>query len=209
MISTFAFMSLLYGLTMNFEVPFGGALGIGNIPAPAGLEKIFGNTDTGFYFLAFAQMGMTIFFTLAIAQSRLGLTFQATEENRVLSAHCGVYVRKYKLQAMALGCFFTALAGGITACYLSMIAPPNFGFLQSLDIALYCYIGGVSSMAGPIVGAAVLTFLSQFLYSLGVYSTVVYGAVLAVIVLLLRKGLISLPGILVNSISVRQIKEAK
>ncbi|MFX0197492.1 MAG: branched-chain amino acid ABC transporter permease [Candidatus Hodarchaeota archaeon] len=207
MITTFAFMSLLFGLTMNFRVPFGSADGIMGVPPPSGLAAVFGDLGIGFYFLALILMVITILATLAITQSRPGILFQAIEENKILSAHSGINVRKYKLQAMAIGCFFTGLAGSINACYMEQICPYNFGFLQSLDIVLFCHVGGISSIFGPITGAVVLTFLSLYFLALGPYRMIVYGGVLAIVILLLRGGLISLPEIVTDL--VKRFKKSK
>ena len=97
-----------------------------------------------------------------------------------------------------IGCFFTGLAGAVLASYLTQIAPVNFGFLASLDIVLFCYIGGIGSVIGPVVGAVVMTYTVFSLISIGYYKMIVYGAILVVGILCLRGGLISLPDIMLN-----------
>jgi branched-chain amino acid transport system permease protein len=197
-ICTFAFMELIRGLCINFVSLTGGAAGIPGIPAPSGLVAIFGSRTTGFYYLSLGVMVITLLAVLALTRSRLFLLFSAVDHNRALSSSVGIYVRKYKLMAFMFGCFFTGFAGAVLASYLTQIAPLNFGFLASLDIVLFCNIGGMGSVIGPAVGAIVMTYALFGLISIGYYKMIVYGAILAITVLVLRGGLISLPEIILN-----------
>lgn len=192
-IGTFAFMELVRGLVTNFQQPFGGASGIVGVPAPAGLETVFGDLGVGFYYLALAVMVITLLGVVAVMHSRLGLLFRAVQQNRTLSSSTGISVRKYKLQAFAIGCFFTGLAGAVFASFSTQVSPAAFGFLSSLDIVLFIYVGGVASMAGPVIGAAVMTYLSYSLMSFGYLKMIIYGAILTVSILCLRGGLVSVP----------------
>jgi branched-chain amino acid transport system permease protein len=119
----------------------------------------------------------------------------------------GIYVRKYKLQAFMIGCFFTGLAGAVLASYLTQIAPVNFGFLASLDIVLFCYIGGIGSVFGPVIGSVVMTYVVFSLTSIGHYKMIVYGAILVFSILCLRGGLVSLPEIMLNFVKRTLVKK--
>ncbi len=197
-ICTFAFMELIRGLIINLSSITGGAAGIPGIPSPLGLEKMFSSRSAGFYYLALGLMIITMLAIFSLTRSRLFLLFKAVNQNRALSSSVGIYVRKYKLQAFVIGCFFTGLSGAVLASYLTQIAPVNFGFLASLDIVLFCNIGGMGSVMGPLVGAVVMTYVLLSLLSLGFYKMIVYGAILIVGILFLRGGLISLPEIMLN-----------
>jgi branched-chain amino acid transport system permease protein len=206
-ICTFAFMELVRGLCINLVSLTGGAAGIANIPMPMGLEAIFGSRSGGFYYCALGVMIITLLAIFAIRKSRLFLLFNAIERNRQLSSSVGIYVRKYKLQAFMIGSFFTGLAGAVLASYLTQIAPINFGFLASLDIVLFCYIGGIGSMIGPLVGAAAMTYALSSLISLGYYKMIVYGAILVVGILCLRGGLVSVPEMMFNLVRQNVLKK--
>lgn len=206
-ICTFAFMELIRGLCINLVSITGGAAGISGIPLPGGLVQIFGSRSAGFYYLALGVMALSILAVFAITRSRLFLLFNAVEHNRTLSSSVGIYVRKYKLQAFVIGCFFTGLAGAVLASYLTHIAPLNFGFLTSLDIVLFCYIGGIGSVIGPVVGAVMMTYVVNSLVAIGYYKMIVYGAILAFAILWLREGLVSLPNIMLNFVKRSTIRK--
>ena len=192
---TWAFGEMLHPIFTSFQVPFGGASGITNIPAPREIA-LFPNPWTGYYFVALIFAFLVWLLIWSLSRSRIGLIYRSIGQNDILTNFCGVYVRKYKLQAFALGCFLTGIGGGITASYLTAVSPETFTFFMSLDIIMFNLIGGMGFLAGPVVGAIVLTCLNEFLFAIGYYKMIVYGLIIILVIRLLPGGLVSMPALL-------------
>jgi branched-chain amino acid transport system permease protein len=100
---------------------------------------------------------------------------------------------KHKVQAFAIACFFTGVAGSFYAHYLNMLTPAMFNIEQSIWIFLCAVLGGVRSIVfGPLLGALVMTVVSNMLRSYGSFEPLVVGLMLSVICLYLPGGIISI-----------------
>ena len=95
--------------------------------------------------------------------------------------------------AFSLGCFFAGAAGAFYAHFIRFLFPPEFGFLLATNILIYNFVGGRGHFAGPIVGAAFLSLLSEPFRG-SPYETIFYSIVMLLTILFLPGGLITLPG---------------
>lgn len=192
---TWSFAEMLHPVLVSFDHPFGGAMGIINIPAPEGVG-LFPESWTGYYYIALIYAFLVLWIIWRIAGSKIGLINRSVGENDTLAMFCGLYVRKYKIMVFALGCFLTGIGGGFMASYLSAISPESFTFFTSLDIIMFNLIGGMNAMAGPIVGAIILSGLNEYLFTAGYWRMVVYGLIIIVFITMLPGGIISLPRVI-------------
>jgi branched-chain amino acid transport system permease protein len=123
----------------------------------------------------------------------------ATSEAGALAS--GVSVGRYKLQVFALSAAYAGLAGGVYAFYVSYIAPGSFPLVRSIEFLIMATVGGLGSVWGAAVGAALVTLLVQVLQSLGtipgmplrapaIFSYAVYGLILVSVMLLLPAGVV-------------------
>jgi branched-chain amino acid transport system permease protein len=129
---------------------------------------------------------------LRLSRSKIGLIYKSIGQNDTLTNFCGVHVRKYKLQAFVLGCFLTGIGGGIMASYFTAVSPETFTFFMSLDIIMFNLVGGMGYLAGPVIGAVVLTGVNEFLFAIGYYKMIVYGLIIILVIRLLPGGLVSI-----------------
>jgi branched-chain amino acid transport system permease protein len=189
---TWAFGEMLSPVLNSFQEPFGAAAGIVGIPAP-GAISLFPDAFTGYYYLALLFAAVVLLVIWSVSRSRIGLIYRSIGQNDTLTNFCGIHVRKYKLQLFALGCFLTGIGGGIMASYLTALSPDTFTFFTSLDIIMFNLIGGMGSIAGPILGAVVLTGANEFLFAIGYYKMIVYGLIITLSIRMLPGGLVSLP----------------
>jgi branched-chain amino acid transport system permease protein len=190
-LSTFAFMEFLFATGCNFKEPFGGPDGIRGVPAPAGFS-LFADAGNAYYYLSLILVVLAISAYVSIDRSRIGLLVRSVGDNKVLASCSGVNVKKYKLMAFGMGCFVTGVAGALVASYFTQISPFNFGFWESLDITFYTYFGGPSSIFGPIIGAVVLTIISELMFGFGEYKMIVYGVLMSVVILGLPGGMLQI-----------------
>lgn len=145
----------------------------------------------------YVSLGLMLALTIGvalIARSPLGLFFAAIRENEDAAAALGVNLLRYKLIAMAISAFMAATAGTFYAQYINFIDPgTTFSIEVSLQAILSAVVGGMGTVAGPVVGSFVLTPLSQLVERVvGAYrglQTIIYGFLLIGIVLLAPGGL--------------------
>lgn len=155
--------------------------GVAGFPGPAG-------TTIG---LVWATVGIALVFVWLLSHSRLGWAFEAIREDEVAAAAMGVNVTYLKVLAFALGGFMTAVAGALWAHFLLFISPANFGFFQSVLIVLFVVLGGMQTLWGPALGAAVLTYLPEAIRGLDAWRFFAFGAVLVAMMAVRPEGLVS------------------
>ena len=192
---TWSFAEMLHPVFTSFEHPFGGAMGIIDIPPPESVS-LFSESWTGYYYIAMIYAFVVLWLIWRVAGSKIGLIIKSIGKNDVLTTYCGLSVRKYKVMVFAMGCFITGIGGGLMASYLTAISPETFTFFTSLDIIMFNLIGGMGAISGPIVGAIILTGLNEYLFTVGYWRMVVYGLIIIFFITLLPGGMISLPQVI-------------
>ncbi|GAB4304411.1 MAG: branched-chain amino acid ABC transporter permease [Desulfuromonadia bacterium] len=124
-----------------------------------------------------------------IQSSRFGRALAAIREDEIAAESMGINLARYKIQSFALGTFFAGLAGCLYAHFLSYINPSDFGFLKSVDILSMVVLGGMGSVPGAVVGAAVLSAAPEFLRFMSQYRMLVYGGLLVFLMVFRPNGL--------------------
>jgi branched-chain amino acid transport system permease protein len=130
------------------------ALGGADRPLVAGWQAII------FYFMAIAVIGLVIFVTTRLDQSKIGRAWVAIREDEIAAQAMGVPLVQTKLIAFATGASFAGIMGVLFASKQSFISPDNFDINQSIYILAMAVFGGLGSIRGVIVGAAFLTLLN-------------------------------------------------
>ncbi len=121
-------------------------------------------TKRTFYFAGLFLAVVTIAANYAVEHSKLGYYFQAIREDQDAAHSLGINLTFYKNVALAISAAFTAAAGGFFAMFVKFIDPNIvFGIDVSVQIVLICIVGGIGTILGPVVGAAVLVPLSEVL----------------------------------------------
>lgn len=172
---------------------FGGATGIWDIPAPKFLTVDFMTSRIAFYYLAVAIMLITVLVLYRLNRSRVGLIFRSIREADIVSQHAGINIMLYKVLAFSIACFFVGLAGSFYAHYNFVLVPEDFPFERSLNVVIYMVVGGTGSLAGPVVGASILTVVFESLATFPYHRAIIFGVILIIVIMFLREGLVGLP----------------
>ncbi|MEV6300056.1 branched-chain amino acid ABC transporter permease [Actinoplanes sp. NPDC051861] len=178
----------------------GGAIGLQGIPrfSIAGFEL---RDDLGYAYIACAVLFLAVLISRNVVSSRAGRGLRAAGGSEVAAAASGVPIGGYRLAVFALSAALAGLAGGVYAFYLGYLAPGSFPVLLSIEYVVMAVVGGLGTIAGPLVGAAVIVLIIQILNTLGtqpgmpdyapsVLSYAVYALLLVVCVLYLPRGLV-------------------
>ena len=150
-----------------------------------------------FYYLLLAIVVLLLILSKYLDKSRFGYYLRAIKINEVSSQSAGINTPKYKVMAYMLSAVIVSLAGSLYAPFVQYIDPYVVLPLdKSTMICLVVVMGGVGTIGGPVLGAFVMTFFSEYLRSIFAGKTgvnmLVYGVIVVFIVLFLPNGLVSL-----------------
>lgn len=162
-IATLAFGEIVMQIFKSWNY-VDGATGIIIPVAPASLANFqFHGAKLPYFYIVFAMFIISLVMFAFIERSRFGLYLKAIKNNQDASMSLGINPAKYKLLAMVISAAITALFGSFYAQYILYIDPfMVFSLDLSLKIVLLTVLGGLGSVWGPILGAALLIPLSEY-----------------------------------------------
>jgi len=162
-------------------LPFTGkALGLNGIPPLTELWHIY------------LSLVVVAYVLWRVQGSTVGRAWAAIREDEIAAASQGIAIRRYKLAAFVAGAALAAWAGGLSAHLNFSIEPGDFGFTRAVQILVYAVVGGTPSVAGPILGATLLTALPEILRPLREYRDIFAGLILMGVIIYLPRGLVTL-----------------
>jgi branched-chain amino acid transport system permease protein len=145
------------------------------------------------YWLSLAIAAASIFLIHMILRARLGLGLTAIRDNENTAASVGANVFRLKLYSFLIAAFVMGIAGAAYFIYSPRINPVGGFSIQWLLVPLMAtVIGGEGIEEGPIIGAAIITFLTFLLASYGAWSLLIQGAILIVVVTVMPQGIAGL-----------------
>jgi branched-chain amino acid transport system permease protein len=188
-IATLALATIGRYVFLNVEI-FGGAEGVlmPMSPFSPDIEKI------PYYYGSLLVAFLTTLTIYLIIKTRFGLGLMAIRENEEKAAGAGINTTKHKVIAFMVSAFFPGVIGGLYASYLEYVNPDScFSILYSANILLMAILGGIGTIAGPILGAAAVVILSE-IFSLVIGHQgrlIVFGLILTLMAIYLPEGLLS------------------
>ncbi len=195
-ISTFAFQVISFSVLRNWVGLTGGPMGLPGIPRPT-LAGWVASSNAWFLGLVAVLTALALWVVFRIVRSPYGRVLQAIREDDVFAQVCGKNVAAFKVVVFMVGAGMASIAGALYAYYISFIDPTTFTVTESILIMSIVIIGGAGSLWGPIVGAAVLVSVPEFLRLLNLPASfaangrqMLYGALLVVFMLFRPQGLV-------------------
>ena len=113
-----------------------------------------------FYVMALLVVILVIITVIRLDDSKMGRAWMAIREDELAAAAMGIPVIKYKLAAFSVGASFAGVMGVLFAASRTFVSPESFNFMQSIGVLTMVILGGLGSIPGVIVGAAVVTVLN-------------------------------------------------
>ncbi|TAM74389.1 branched-chain amino acid ABC transporter permease [bacterium] len=190
-----ATMALQLGISevfVNAKIT-GGSVGILGIVRPTIAGFSF---ESPFAYYVLLALAAVLVFMLAhyIVHSRAGRGLAAIREDETAAGVIGVDVIWYKVSIFTITAMIAGLAGGLFAYQLEYVSPESFNLDWSIAVLSMVIIGGKRSAIGAVVGAVIVTIVTQLLFSVGDLQFLVYGVWIIVIMLFLPEGLVSIWG---------------
>ncbi len=187
-IVTLALGEIVRILLLNLTWLTRGPMGIVGIPAPR-LGPLEIATAHGFYYIILAAVVCHYVVTHRIIHSRVGRAMRAVRDNELAAEATGIATHRYKIKTFGVASFFTGAAGSLYAHMNQFISPYDFTLDTSVEILTMVVLGGAGSTVGPVFGAALLVLASEWLRILKEYRLIVYGLLVAVILVVAPRGL--------------------
>jgi branched-chain amino acid transport system permease protein len=173
----------------NWSDVTGGTNGITGIPS----INFFGwiaDSETSFFYVALLVAVVAIALAAYIRHSEVGRSMIAVRDDELAASVSGLDLTKIKVTASTLGGLYAGLAGVMFAFHARFVAPEDFNTSQSIFYLAMLVVGGEATILGSIVGAALITFLPEFLRPLGSAYLVVFGVIVVLMLFAAPKGLV-------------------
>lgn len=190
-IVTLGFGYIVTMVLQQWDSVTNGNYGIRNIPAPSFFGHQLSLANGGFYWLILGMFALGLLFSYVLKNSATGRAMVAVREDELAAKMMGINTSKYKMEAFIISAAITGFAGAFYAIVNNgFIEPTNFSFDVSSTILEIVIIGGMGTLRGPILGAAVIELFPQIFRFLNQWRFVVFGIVLIMILRYRPQGLL-------------------
>jgi branched-chain amino acid transport system permease protein len=142
------------------------------------------------YWIVGAALLLTVWLAQNLMDSPRGRAWRALHGSEVAAGAVGIDAAREKLAVFVFSAALAAAAGAMTAHYAGFITPSKASFLHSIELVTMVVFGGMASIFGAVVGAAVLTVLPQVLTAFKEYEMVLLGAILMLTMIFMPRGLV-------------------
>jgi len=195
-LSTFAFAEILRLIAVNWRSFTKGAVGI--------LYPVLSLGELMPYYVVMFSALLTIFLLWKLLGTKVGYYFITIREDQDVASSLAINTTAYKLFALLVSAFFTGIAGGFYSNYMKYI-DPELAF-SGVDISLativVVMVGGLGTLAGPVIGAVIVVLLSELLRDLFPFAHLLfYGVLVCLVVLYMPEGMIKVLRILIKRLT--------
>ena len=186
---TLAFAQMVYFFAL--QAPFtGGEDGIQAVPRGDLLGIISLSSDLTLYFFVLAIVFTGLLLIYRIVHSPFGQVLKAIRDNEPRAVSLGYRVNRYKLAIFVLSATLAGLAGSTKALVFQLASLTDVHWTMSGEVVLMTLLGGMGTVFGPIVGAAAIVTMQNYLAGFGAWVTVIQGTIFVIGVLLFREGIV-------------------
>jgi branched-chain amino acid transport system permease protein len=191
----FAMITLALGQLVYFvclEAPFtGGENGLQGVPRGTLLGLVSLRSDRVLYYLVLAAFAAVFLLIRRVVHSPFGQVLKAIRENEPRAISLGYDINRYKLLAFVLSATLAGLAGSLNALVLGFATLSDVQQSTSGEVILMTLLGGTGTFFGPVVGAAIVVTLQEYLSDLvGGWVIAIIGAIFVACVLSFRRGIV-------------------
>jgi branched-chain amino acid transport system permease protein len=189
-IMTLAFGELMRWTYIRWETLTGGSMGMA-VPT----ATLFGwvlDTDRRRFYVFLALVVLIVAITDRLLRSRFGRAFLAIKDNEIAAAAMGIPTDRYIVLAFAWGGAVVGMGGAMFAISVGHLTPVSFDLTELIRQFAIVMVGGLASLTGAIIGAAVITAAPQVFISFPGFDELVFGLLIVLVILFLPRGLASL-----------------
>jgi branched-chain amino acid transport system permease protein len=196
---TLALSQMVYFIFL--QAPFtGGEDGIQNVPRRAVFGVIDIANDTTLYYVVLAIFTAGFLLIYRIVHSPFGQVLKAIRENEARATSLGYHTTRFKLLAFVLSAAFAGLAGATKVVVFQIATLTDVTWQMSGEAVLMTLVGGMGTVFGPIVGAAIIIAMQNYLATFGEWVLVIQGVTFVIMVSLFRRGVVGEIAALINRV---------
>ena len=151
-----------------------------------GAMGITGIKKTSTFTMGIILVLITLVVVLNLIRSRAGRAISAIRDNEIAAKSIGINITRYKLMAFVLSSVFAGMAGVLYSLNYSSLVAKKFDYNTSINILVFVVLGGIGSIRGSVIAAAILTVLPEMLRGLNDYRMLIYAIVLIVMMIFTR-----------------------
>ena len=144
------------------------------------------------YLLASLLLLFILWLMENLIDSPLGRILRSIHDSEKASSSVGVDVSRYKSIVFVISVVIATLAGSLYAFFSGFISPQEASFNHSIELVVMVVLGGMGRLYGAVIGAFILTALPQILTSFEAYQTLIYGAIIILVMIFMPRGVVSL-----------------
>ena len=189
-VTTIALMFIFQLLAYNLRGITNGSLGLYLPPPPWSSDII----DLPFYYVTFILLLVSIGVSWRIRHSKYGLGLLAIRDDEDRAFGLGVKTGPYKLVAYVVSTIFVGMAGGMFVYFIGTIFPQfTFDPIVDVNLTTIAFLGGLGTLAGPLIGAVLVVPLQQWLtlqFGGSSLNLILFGSFLLVILLVMPRGIV-------------------
>lgn len=186
---TLAFAQMVFFFAL--QSPFtGGEDGIQAVPRGDLFGVIPLSNDMTLYFVVLAIVFGGLLAIYRIIHSPFGQVLKAIRDNEPRSISLGYKVNRYKLAVFVMSATLAGMAGSTKALVFQLASLTDVYWTMSGEVVLMTLLGGMGTIFGPFVGAAVIVTMQNYFASFGAWVTILQGSIFVISVLLFREGII-------------------
>ncbi|MBM4425164.1 MAG: branched-chain amino acid ABC transporter permease [Chloroflexi bacterium] len=192
---TMAFAQMLFSIAISWSDVTGGSDGLAGVPRPVigvGAWAYTFDSRESYYYLVLAFFLLSWIALRSIVGSPFGAALRGIRDNEQRMRALGYNTFRYKMAAFVIGGAFAGLAGALLTHFTQHAAPETLYWATSGQVMIMLIVGGVGTLVGPMLGAAVIRLLPTFVSSYTERWEIVLGLVFILFVLFAPRGIVGL-----------------
>lgn len=192
-VTTFFLAHFVYLVFLNTNKLTGGPMGLRGVQPPPSIGPIdFSSMNVYFYFVLVFTALVMLFLYYLIYKTEIGRRFVAIREDQDLAESLGVNTAFYKVLSFSISGALAALAGSLFAHFFLLLHPSQFAWFTSEMVVIMTLVGGAGTLVGPVLGAAVVTFVLEIFRYAPELRYIIWAAALIAILVFEPKGLMGM-----------------
>ena len=181
---------IIFLLIEKWEGLTHGVVGIMNVPVPELGSWVDFNESRAQYFLVLFFLAVGLWLMNRLVRSIVGRSFVAVRNSEPLAQALGINLMRTKILSFVISVAYAGAAGALYAGYVRFLGPDMAYVTHTFSVVMFVLVGGLGTLAGPVIGALLVSSLTQSLQFLEDYRMLIFGPLLIVILIFIPSGIV-------------------